>query len=533
MDQVQQRVLAAGATLLFAAAAAGAQKFYPDDPLWREPKPMPAVKLENRGIDPMYDFLRNTFAEPGREERQQHEPSPSEAVNTLGEVPDSDWFTNRMGSRPMTIAELVKGPGTEGAPATDKPWTVTSGKNEGVTPGLVIRDSAGRRYFLKFDPGTNPEMASAADILGSKFFYALGYNVPENYIVYFDRKQLAVGPKAKYKSPDGNERAMTERDLDIVMSRVPRNLDGRYRALASLSIPGEIIGPFRYHSTRKDDPNDIVDHERRRDLRGLFVFAAWLNHTDTKSINSLDSVVKGADGTSFVRHYLIDFGAILGSDSFEAKDPRAGHVYFVDLKDAGWQALSLGFYLPAWMRVHYRKIPSVGNLDYQTFDPPHWRNNYPNPAFDLRTPGDTYWAAKKVMAFSDEAIRAIVKTAQYSDPLAADWVVECLIQRRDRIGRAFLDEVLPLDDFAVNGGKLVFEDLAVRYRIRQPKEYMVRWFEFDNVTGQKTPMTHAAGFNVPASAAAYLAAEIRSDDAGRTVTVFLRGNTVAGIDRTW
>ena len=454
-------------------------------------------------------------------------------MNTLGEVSDSDWFTNRIGSKPMTIAEMVEGTGTEHAPSTDKPWTVVSGKNEGITPGLVIRHSAGRTYFLKFDPATNPEMASAADLVGSKFFYALGYNVPENYIVYFDRKQLVLDEKTKYKSIDGNEGPMTDKDLDVVMARVPQNADGRYRALASLSIPGEIIGPFRYHGTRKDDPNDIVDHDKRRDLRGLFVFAAWLNHTDTKSINSLDSVVKDADGTPFVRHYLIDFGAILGSDSFQAKDPRAGHAYFVDLKEARWQALSLGLYLPAWLRARYRKIPAVGNLDYQTFDPPHWRNNYPNPAFDLRTPGDTYWGAKKVMAFTDEAIRALVQTAEYSDTQAAEWVAECLIQRRDRIGRAFLDEVLPLEGFAVTRGKLIFEDLAVRYRMRQPKEYVARWFEFDNSSGQKTPITGAAGFSVPNSASAYVAAEIHSDDPRKTVTVFLRGDTVVGIDRTW
>ena len=28
-------------------------------------------------------------------------------------------------------------------------------------------------------------MASAADVISSKFLYALGYNVPENYIVRF------------------------------------------------------------------------------------------------------------------------------------------------------------------------------------------------------------------------------------------------------------------------------------------------------------------------------------------------------------
>ena len=118
----------------------------------------------------------------------------------------------------------------------------------------------------------------------------------------------------------------------------------------------------------------------------------------------------------------------------------------------------------------------------------------------------------------------MVETAQYSDLRAADWVTECLIQRRDKIGRAFLDEVLPLDEFAVNGGKLVFEDLAVRYRIRQPKEYSVQL-----VRVRQLERTEDADYRelqasaCPTSAAAYVAAEIRSDDPRKTVTVYLRG----------
>ncbi len=96
--------------------------------------------------------------------------------------------------------------------------------------------------------------------------------------------------------------------------------------MASLSIPGEIIGPHRYYGERSDDPNDIVPHENRRDQRGLYVFCAWLNHTDAKSINSLDSVVE-ADGVKSIRHFLIDFGDIMGSDSTEPKEPWRGHMY--------------------------------------------------------------------------------------------------------------------------------------------------------------------------------------------------------------
>lgn len=522
MAKVQQHLL----TALLLASPLCAQKFFPDDPLLREPRPMPVPKPLNRPINEYFDFFQNTFFEPVAEVK--HAPGPSEAVNTLGEVPDSAWYTNRK----LTVDEMVRGPGNSTPPATDKPWSVTSGKNEGITPGLVFRDSAGRRYFLKFDPMTNPEMASAADVLGSKFFYALGYNTPENYIVYFTRSQLTVDPKSKFRASSGRERPMKDSDIDAILQRAPRDKEGRYRAVASLEVKGQVIGPFRYYGTRKDDPNDVVEHQNRRDLRGLYVFAAWLNHTDTKSINSMDTWVED-NGLNYIRHYLIDFGAILGSDSFEAKSPRAGNVFLYDFKPAAWQFLSLGLYVPAWMRADYRDLPSAGRFEYETFDPERWKNNYPNPAFDMRTPGDTYWAAKKIMEFSDDEIRAIVKTADYSNPEAAEWMARCLIERRNKIGRAFFEHVLPLENFTLRDGRLAFEDLAVKYGFRQPRQYSIQWSTFDNATGRKAPIAGATTLEPPRHAALYLAADIRSDDPRKTVTVYLRQDGVVGIDRTW
>ena len=52
-----------------------------------------------------YDFADHTFAKPG-ERRDVRALN----VNTLDEVPDSSWFTNRIGRRPMSLDELVRGP---------------------------------------------------------------------------------------------------------------------------------------------------------------------------------------------------------------------------------------------------------------------------------------------------------------------------------------------------------------------------------------------------------------------------------------
>ena len=89
------------------------------------------------------------------------------------------------------------------------------------------------------------------------------------------------------------------------------------------------------------------------------------------------------------------------------------------------------------------QLPEVGRFEYENFNPRIWRNNYPAPAFELHNPGDAFWGAKKAMAFSDDAIHAILSTAQYSDPRTAEWVVKCLIERRTKIGRAFFEDVLP------------------------------------------------------------------------------------------
>lgn len=539
MGEVLQRILTGATLALLLPWPLGAQKFYPDDPVWKEPKPRAVAEVLGRKLSDYYDFFWHTFATPG-ERHTTREPIRARSVNTLGEVPDGAWYANRHGRTRMSVEELVRGPGISHAPDVSGPWKVVGAKTEGVTPGFTIEDARGARYLLKVDPAEHPEMATAADVVGAKFFYALGYHVPENYVVTFERRQLRVDPTSVLTDPLGKKRKMNERDVDEVLLNVPRDSHKRYRAVASLMLKGW-LGPFRFHGVRADDPNDVIPHEHRRDLRGLFVFCAWLGHNDIKSLNNLDTLVE-EDGVRYIKHHLIDFGAALGSDSFTAKSPRAGNQYLFEFRRSIIQILTLGLYVPRWAKARYPHLPAVGRFESEVFEPERWKPNYPNPAFRNRLPDDNFWAAKQVMAFSDEEIRALVATGEYSDPRAVDWITKCLIVRRDKIGKAYLARVLPLDRFEVRNNRLEFEDLAVKHKFVPPRQYQVQWSRFDNLTGRKTPLAGRTLLEIPpelepATAGEYFCAELRAADPHKTVTVYLRrgerGTQVVGIDRTW
>lgn len=546
MVQVQQRILKRGAlllaaALLFVSGEGHARKFYADDPLPKEPQPLPVKDAAVRDLNEVFDFAYHNFAKRPEEKVPKGKRRPSGAVNTLGEAPDNGFYQNRHGMHPMSIEELVRGPGDRRPPSPSGPWRIVSAKISGVTPGFTIEDPAGTRYLLKFDSPRYQEMASAADVIGSKFFYAFGYNVPENYIVRFKREQLVLSAPANLRV-SGKSRLLKLADVDDMLASQPVDAQGRYRAMASRYIEGKLLGQFRYYGTRSDDPNDLVPHEHRRDLRGLSVFCAWLNHDDSRDVNTKDSLVE-EDGSRYIKHYLIDFGAVLGSNTYRPDSPRNGFEYLFDVKPAAVRFFTLGLYVPRWSRsAHYPDLPSVGRFEYELFEPDSWKPEYPNIAFHNRDPEDTFWAAKQVMAFSDEQIRALVKTGQYSDPRAEDWVTRCLMARRDKIGRAYFARLLPLDRFQVKDGRLQFADLSERYGFTKARPYRVEWSAFDNDREKHAPIPDAGGFELPkqigqARDGEYFAATIRADEPHKTVIVYLRktpaGMKVVGVDRTW
>jgi hypothetical protein len=470
------------ALVLSDAGRAAAPKFYRDDPIARDPETQDASKVQPIEISEQFDFVENTFLDAG-----DRTLTRAVNVNTIDEVPDSSWFTNRAGTARWSPADAVKGPDTGTGPAPGT-WTIVSAKTEGISPGMTIRDAAGDIYFIKFDPPSNPEMASGAEIISTKFFHAFGYHVPENYVATLRSDALTIAPGTTVEDQDGRPHRMRQRDIDAVLSKSARDADGTYRVLASKGLPGKPLGHFRYYGTRPDDPNDIFAHEHRRELRGLSVFAAWLNHDDSRSVNSLDMLVP--DGNrSIVRHHLIDFGSTLGSGSTRAQTPRAGNEFLWESRPTIVTMLTLGFYVRPWVKVDYPDFPAVGRFEGNYFLPQAWKPEYPNPAFRNARPEDRFWAARIVAAIRDDVVRGIVGTARFSDPRAAEYVVETLLLRKSKVLTAWLNGTNPIVSPSLSAsGVLTFENAAEQAGVAKAAErYTIAWSRFDNATGSHQP----------------------------------------------
>ena len=217
---------------------------------------------------------------------------------------------------------------------------------------------------------------------------------------------------------EGKERPVRESDIDNIFRWAYQESDGTTPVIASRRIPGIPLGHFTFYGTRSDDPNDIFPHQNRRELRGLRVFSAWLNHDDSRSINSLDVYV-GEPGEGSVKHYLLDFGSTLGSGSVKPQTRRAGNEYIIEGKPIAKAGLTLGIWDRPWRHVKYPDYPAIGRFEADFFQPQLWKPEYPNPAFERMQLTDAFWATRTVLRFTDEMIRAIVETGQISDPEAA------------------------------------------------------------------------------------------------------------------
>jgi hypothetical protein len=90
-----------------------------------------------------------------------------------------------------------------------------------------------------------------------------------------------------------------------------------------------------------------------------------------------------------------------------------------------------------------------------------------------------------VSRFSDEAIRAVVAKARFSEPGAAEHIANTLIKRRDKVVGHWLTGVNPLVDPRLSAeGALSFENAAAAAGVAPAASgYVITWSRFDNATG--------------------------------------------------
>ena len=213
--------------------------------------------------------------------------------------------------------------------------------------------------------------------------------------------------------------------------------------------------------------NDRIAHEDRRDLRGYGVFSAWVNDVDTTEANTLDSYV-GKKGRGHLVHWQQDVGGSfgsraaepmfywMGSDTYFSPGRMLASLFSFGIANRAWEGDEVRGRRARTLAVY----PELGWYDDVAFEPRDWHPIFDNPAFERATARDRYWGAKRILALGEPELRAAIAEGHYR-PAAAERLFQILWKRREKILRAYLRELPPLDYFRVENGALCWDDLWI------------------------------------------------------------------------
>ena len=440
--------------------------------LWRDTDDRPIPKPAPR--DPPYHWvaIRDAVFNPADQVLAIDWTRESVNVNAVDETPDSTWWSDRTRvpgqARPRHLGpdEMARGAFGD-APRPVLPLTVTKGKAKGGTLGFVVKDAIGRQFAIKIDPAGYVSLNTSTEAVVTRLAWAAGWNVPAESIIDLRLGDLVLSPKATITDADGHKQPLDAERYREILARAPMSPDGTIRALASLWIEGDIVGPYAYLGRRRDDANDRIPHEERRDLRGYGVFSAWVNNVDTTEANTLDSYV-GADGRGHLVHWQQDVGGSFGSRAAEPMYYWMGADTYFSVGRMVESLFSLGIVHRSWegetVRARRARLlalyPELGWYDDADFEPRRWHPIFDNPAFERATARDRYWGAKRILSLGEPELRAAIAEGRYR-PAAAQRLFDVLWSRREKILRAYLADAPPLDYFRVERGALCWDDLWI------------------------------------------------------------------------
>lgn len=429
-----------------------------------------------------WDAVDNSIARPITETLRV--PTKTEAANATAkdEVVTSAWFDQRLGVRPMTPEEVTRGACEtaqllDGAAAKDGEWVIDAGKGNGSSPGFRINIPGKGKYMLKSDDAQG-EHPTAASAIGAAVYHAAGFYTSCEQVVYFNPKVLKLTAGLTTQDNSGVAKPFDAAALEKVLSRATKRGE-LVRMQASAWLPGRLIGPFRYEGTRKDDPNDVVPHEDRRELRGGRLLAAWTEHHDAREQNSMDTWIADAgkqspDGSpGFVRHYYLDTSECFGSEwEWEAVSKRLGYSYLLDVPDITEDFFTLGIVTRPWDLA--KREPGKEQFafyDVERFVPEEWKNEYQNPAFTRMTERDGAWMARILARVDPPMIEAFVKAGNFSKPDDAAYLARIMQGRLDKIMARYLTRLSPLGEIKQDGDAICAVDLARLRGVAPPERF--------------------------------------------------------------
>jgi hypothetical protein len=452
--------------LVLAGGCSTASRFPLRAPLWKDGDDLPFSPTPEEYESPFaWDAANQTLFRPMTRWFAVDPAGAAVNVNAFDEVPDSSWFANRLGRVEMTADDVARG--ACAAPVLDPnmpdgSWLIDKGKDNGANPGFRVNVRGLGKFMLKPDLPEEPERATGATAIASRVYHAVGYFAPCDSVVYFRPAILKLKPGLTVTNNAGVTTPFDAAALARVL-RGASHRNGLVRMVASQWLPGRPIGPYRYEGLRDDDPNDVVPHEDRRELRGARLLAAWLNHFDSREQNTMDVFLPvdpaRPDGPGHVRHYIMDLGDCFGSVwSIDAFSRQFGHAYLFDASYLAEDFATLGTIERPWERA--RRIGGKFNyFSARDFDPELWRGEYPNPAFGRMTEADGAWMARILAHFEDDLVAAAVAVGQYDAP-SAEYLTQTLVQRRNTILRRYLSRLSPIGNVHLEHEQLCGIDLA-------------------------------------------------------------------------
>ena len=244
------------------------------------------------------------------------------------------------------------------------------------------------------------EAATGAILVANKIFWALGYWQVENYLVSRSSRSARDRESATVVPPSGKQPAdADERHRGRAAARRTAPPTAAYRAIAARALPGRPLGGFRYYGTRPDDPNDIVPHEHRRELRALKVFGAWTNLVDMKAGNTLDSLVTERRAQ---HRAPLPAGRRLDVRHRRQRAARVRRRVGAPVRRrarSGSACTRSASSCSRGRRSTYEENPAIGRFEGAYSTPPSGSRACRPPRSCAPAHDDTFWAARRVMAF--------------------------------------------------------------------------------------------------------------------------------------